>query len=118
MYCICCEKDKVKPMNFYEEAPSSEEELLWQKEVRDDGTIRTIDNQMVSGGIIQLIDAGYGSAHDGERFILGICDSCISEKLDKATLLHHGNYMNWSTENDIEKSKQLYRRRKNLDDLV
>ena len=36
----------------------------------------------------------------------------------RATLLHHGNYMNWSIENDVEKSKQLYRRRKNLDDLV
>jgi hypothetical protein len=118
MYCICCEKDKVKPMNFYEEAPSSEEELLWQKEVLDDGTIRTIDNQMVSGGIIQLIDAGYGSTHDGEKFILGICDDCIRQKLENATLLYYENYMGWGTEDDVGKSKQLYRRRKNLDDLV
>ena len=83
MYCICCEKNKITPLDFYDESVKREEELLWQKEVRDDGTIRTIDNQMVEGGIIQLIDAGYGSTHDGERFILGICDSCIKEKLDE-----------------------------------
>lgn len=118
MYCICCERNKITPLDFYEESVKREEELLWQKEVRDDGTIRTIDNQMVEGGIIQLIDAGYGSIHDGERFILGICDSCIKEKLETATLLHHGNYMNWPVEDDIEKSKQLYRRRKNLDELT
>jgi len=118
MYCICCEKNKIKPLNYYDDTQIPEEELLWQREPRDDGSIRTIDNQMVDGGVIHLVDARYGSTYDGATFIIGICDSCIKEKLETATLLFHGNYMNWSEVNDIEKSKLLYRRRKNLDDLV
>jgi hypothetical protein len=116
MYCICCEKNKIEPLDFYK-VHKLEEELLWQKEVSDDGTIRTIDNQMVNGGIIQLIDAGYGSTHDGERFILGICDDCISKKLESATLLYYENSFDLAID-DIEKSKQRYRRRKNLDELT
>ena len=120
MYCICCKKNNVKPMKSDTE---SEEELLWKSETkaRHDGQIiySTIDNEMVDGGIIHLIDAGYGSKHDGDRFILAICDDCIEENEKNGTLLYWGNYMGFSfTEDEVEKSKLMYRRSNNLDELT
>jgi hypothetical protein len=114
MYCICCNKDNVYPV--CSNGKLSEEDLLWKN---DDGI--TIDNQMVHDGIIQIVDGGYGSKHDGDRFIIAICDNCISEKIKETTILYWGNYM-YSSEDfiseEIKKSKKNYRRRKNLDNLI
>ena len=33
---------------------------------------RSINNAMVDNGIIQIIDAGYGSTHDGDKLIIAI----------------------------------------------
>ncbi len=123
MYCICCKKDKVVPFDGSAKDPHhleiSEEELLWQKEETKDGKFRTVNNSMVSDGIIHIIEAGYGSKSDGDRFIIAICDDCIKENVEDGTLLYFDNYMNsYFTEEDIDKSKKAYRRRKNLDKLV
>jgi hypothetical protein len=122
MYCICCKKDKVKPDSRYEDL--EEEDLLWKKEtITIDGSSKpsTINNAMVDDGIIHIIEAGYGSKHDGDRIILAICDDCIRENLEDATLLYFDNYMFSDKEflnENIEDSKRKYRRRKNLDKLV
>jgi len=123
MYCICCKKYKVTPNNQFDES-ASEEDLLWKnEEVKIDDVAKksTINNQMVNDGIIHIIDAGYGSTHDGDRIILAICDECIKENLEDGTLLYFGNYM-FSDETfineSIDKSKKIYRRRKNLDNLT
>ncbi len=80
-----------------------------------------INNEMVENGIIHIISAGYGSNHDGDLILIAICDSCIKSNLSDATLLYYGDYMSrredW-TEEQKNKSKQIYRRRKNLDGLV
>jgi hypothetical protein len=89
MYCICCKKDKVKPDSRYEDL---EEDLLWKKEtITIDGSSKpsTINNAMVDDGIIHIIEAGYGSKHDGDRIILAICDDCVKLK----QLKYVGNYM-------------------------
>lgn len=117
MYCICCKQDKVTPDSKYLNGDKSEEELLWEKTEKEmsDGTkhFRTINNQMVNGGIIHIIDAGYGSTHDGDRIIIAICDECLNQNLEDATLLYFGNCID-----EVEKSKKKYRRRKNLDTLT
>lgn len=123
MYCICCKKDKVKPNSRYEDN-LEEEDLLWKKETKTiDGASKpsTINNSMVDDGIIHIIDAGYGSKHDGDRIILAICDDCIKENLEDATLLYFDNYMfngDKFINQSVEDSKRNYRRRKNLDELV
>ncbi len=124
MYCICCKKNNVIPedTNYTKKSISgekeSEEDILWKKNKRPDGSLITIDNEMIDNGIIQIIDAGYGSKHDGDKIIIAICDDCIKENLEDATILYYDNYMFPDVEQDIENSKKRYRRRKNLDDLL
>ena len=123
MYCICCKKNNVTPLDphgFIKET-KSEEDLIWKKVKKKDGSLVNVNNEMINNGIIHIIDAGYGSTHDGDQIILAICDDCIKSNLEDATLLYYGNYMYTNEDfiaEDVEKSKQKYRRRKNLDDLL
>ena len=124
MYCICCKKNSVTPLHSNivgDGAAKSEEDLIWKKEKRKDDSLVNVNNEMIDNGIIHIIDAGYGSTHDGDQFVIAICDDCIKENLGDATLLYYGNYM-YGKEGfvyeEIEKSKQKYRRRKNLDNLT
>jgi hypothetical protein len=134
MYCICCKKNNVVPEDFSYTKDSKklaikigveedipEEDILWKDSRRPDGSLVNVNNEMIDNGIIHIIDAGYGSTHDGDQFILAICDDCIKENLQDATLLYYGNYMyarELMVEEEREKSKLKYRRRKNLDGLV
>jgi hypothetical protein len=117
MYCICCKKDNVKPNRG--ESNLNEEKILWLNETRSDGRTLNINNEMVYNGIIHVIDAGYGSSYDGDQFIIAICDDCIKENREDGTLLYYDNYMfpGDFTKEEREKSKKIYRRRKNLDGL-
>jgi hypothetical protein len=105
-----------------EDSPrQNEEDILWRNSKRSDGSLVNVNNEMIDNGIIHIIDAGYGSTHDGDQFVIAICDDCIKENLQDATLLYYGNYMydrEVFIEEEREKSKQKYRRRKNLDNIV
>lgn len=35
---------------------------------------------LVNGGVLQLIQIGYGSVHDGSVTVAAICDDCLSAK--------------------------------------
>ena len=128
MYCICCKKNNVIPntppisskISTEDSPPQHEEDILWKDSKRPDGSLVNVNNEMIDNGIIHIIDAGYGSTHDGDQFVIAICDDCIKENLADATLLYWGNYMYGGdyVNDEIEKSKQKYRRRKNLDDIV
>jgi len=129
MYCICCKKNNVIPntppvsskIATEDSPPQHEEDILWKDSKRPDGSLVNVNNEMIDNGIIHIIDAGYGSTHDGDQFVIAICDNCIKENLQDATLLYYGNYMYGNegfVHEEIEKSKQKYRRRKNLDDIV
>jgi hypothetical protein len=124
MYCICCKKNIIKPSSLGSDH-IDEESTLWSEEEREnpvtgDKYYYTVNNQMVDNGIINIIDAGYGSKHDGDQIIIAVCDRCIDENLEDATLLYYGNYMSSNSKrviDEIEKSKKIYRRRKNLDNI-
>ena len=101
-----------------------EEDFLWKNErventANNQPYYRTIENEMVNNGTIEIINAGYGSTHDGDRILLAICDDCIKENLTDGTLLYFSNYMTKiGVEGEVEKSKKLYQRRTRLDGLV
>jgi hypothetical protein len=117
MYCIYCNKDNVHP--FVDKLDSNNEEsLLWKNQIGLDGKEKNINNEMVNDGIIQVIAAGYGSIHDGDMFIIAICDQCINLKIEDSSLLVYDNYMGYDVSGKVEKSKIKYRRRKNLDNLI
>ena len=129
MYCICCKKNNVIPhpstvksnISTEDSPPQLEEDILWKNSKRKDGSLVNVNNEMIDNGIIHVIDAGYGSIHDGDQFVIAICDDCIKENLEDATLLYYGNYMydlDVTGTNEKEKSKQKYRRRKNLDNII
>ena len=124
MYCICCKQNTVIPLDITSKwvvDKPNEEDLLWKNE-KDEHSLeiryKTIQNEMIDNGIIHIIDAGYGSRHDDDRFILAICDDCIKENLEDGTLLlfKSGSYIN--PEEGVEKSKKIYQRRKRLDYLI
>ncbi len=125
MYCICCKKNNVTPEKLSYTKKSiigmeekvEEEDILWKNSKRPDGSLTSVNNEMVNNGIIHIIDAGYGSKHDGDQFIIAICDDCIKENLQDSTLLYYSNYMYREDCEEVKKSKQKYRRRKNLDGL-
>ena len=119
MYCICCNKNNVKPLEDSFTGQKSETELLFLNGMRENGRDRTVSNLNVNGGIIHIIEAGYGSTHDGDKWIIAICDGCIEQKKEDATLLFYDNYIfSDFVEDEINKSKAIYNRRKNLEDLV
>lgn len=128
MYCICCKKNNVIPntpsisskISTEDSPPQHEEDILWKDSKRPDGSLVNVNNEMIDNGIIHIIDAGYGSTHDGDQFIIAICDDCIKENIADATLLYYGDYMYGGdyANDEIEKSKKAYRRRKNLDNLT
>ncbi len=120
MYCICCKKNNVIPENYRSGFSEAEEDVLYFKKERNGSTLN-INNEMVDNGIIHIIDAGYGSKHDGDQFIIAICDDCINLNKENGTLLYYNNYMHHDdkfVEEEKKKSKKIYRRRKNLDGLV
>ena len=129
MYCICCKKNNVIPntppvsskISTEDSPPQHEEDILWKDSKRPDGSLVNVNNEMIDNGIIHIIDAGYGSTHDGDQFVIAICDDCIKENLGDATLLQYGNYRGYDNnmiEDEVEKSKQKYRRRNSLDKLI
>jgi len=129
MYCICCKKNNVIPntppisskIGTEDSPPQHEEDILWKNSKRPDGSLVNVNNEMIDNGIIHIIDAGYGSTHDGDQFVIAICDDCIEENIADSTLLYWGNYMGGYGDmitDEIEKSKKAYRRRKNLDNLT
>ena len=128
MYCICCKKNNVIPntpsvsskIATEDSPPQFEEDILWKDSKRPDGSLVNVNNEMIDNGIIHIIDAGYGSRFDGDQFIIAICDDCIKENIQDATLLYWGNYMGYGNMivDEVENSKQKYRRRKNLDKLI
>ena len=138
MYCICCKRNNVLPMEIafpknQTDKDKIEEDFLWKNEkVENQGNkvgflkakhnqpyYRTIENEMVNNGTIEIVNAGYGSTHDGDRILLAICDDCIKENLADGTLLYFSNYMTKiGVEGEVEKSKKLYQSRTRLDGLV
>jgi len=60
MKCVICGKEVSELIPYKDESASS----CW------------------GGGVVEWLVAGYGSIHDGARFLICICDNCLTTKLD------------------------------------
>ena len=60
MYCICCKKNNVIPFDSRQSQKipanklETEEDILWKKEKRKDGSLSNVNNEMIDNGIIQI----------------------------------------------------------------
>lgn len=113
MYCICCKKNNVIPDDCIKNS-ENEEDILWGEGFRS-------DHIQVSDGVIHKFDVGYGTKYDGDRLIVAICENCMDDCINIGILIYKDNYLFHGEsfiEDDINKSKVAYRRRKNLDNLI
>ena len=53
----------------------------------------SVDYDMVDGGTVDKISAGYGSNQDGSIFQIGICDECLEKKLRDKKIRKIGDYL-------------------------
>lgn len=51
-----------------------------------------LDYQMWEGEVFKVCP-GYGSSHDTDILIMGICDDCISKGLEDKSILRVGSYL-------------------------
>jgi hypothetical protein len=114
MYCISCKKDRVRivDLTYHGDNPDNEENLIWNQ--------RGVEKFNKFDGHCVVISPGYGSSHDGDRFVLTICDDCIVDMEMEGILLYYergffGNGLDWGESERVENSKKLYRRKRNLD---
>jgi hypothetical protein len=56
-----------------------------------DSTVKNIppESDMWHGGVVDTVEAGYGSCHDGDVLLIAICDNCMSclRKSGRATFV-------------------------------
>jgi len=48
---------------------------------------------MNSQTVVDVIAANYGSKHDGEMYLIAVCDNCIDNCLLSGKIKWRGNYM-------------------------
>jgi hypothetical protein len=116
MKCICCEENTIKPYD----KDMTEEEYIWSIENRGNDRKLRAENRMWSDGLVANVSGGYGSTHDGSMWVIAICDKCLTKKHDSGIIAYTGDYMSNDVkfdEEDVEKSKKLWRRDQNLDRL-
>lgn len=95
----------------------SQEDAVFTSKEGISGTIKA-ENRMWLDGVVGNISAGYGSVHDGDMFVISICDECIKEKKDSGVLAYTGNYMFKDIQQDVDRYRKIWRRNNNLDNLL
>jgi len=50
------------------------------------------EQNMWNDGMVGRIDGPYGSSHDGSKYIVAICDTCIPKLVDGNRLEYRGEY--------------------------
>lgn len=51
------------------------------------------EQEMWGGGVVDVIAANYGSKHDGEMYLIAVCDNCIDNCLLSGKIKWRGNYL-------------------------
>lgn len=126
--CICCDK---KISLLYPEIDLAsgklEEDVIFntKEKIQIDGDYDqeiTVNagSKMWNDGLVHKVSAGYGSCHDGDEFIIAICDDCIKKKKLTGNIAYVDNYMGYPLkgDEDYEKSRIAWRRYNRIDDIL
>ena len=68
-------------------------------------TMRFPEGGMWLNGTVEKISSGYGSSHDGDMFIIALCDDCIDALKKENKIEFAGNYMGMYEEPEQKKEK-------------
>lgn len=127
MMCICCDK-RIPLLLSPEISAEDEEKVVFVKEKKqikgkfDEIMVSGAESNMWRNGVVGLIGANYGSGHDGDEFIIAVCDDCITKKKMTGNIAFIDNYMGGVTDpmlkEDYDKSRIAWRRYNMIDDLL
>ena len=125
MMCICCDK-KISLLYPETLEGKTEEDIVFNKSKRpvgrrDEEIEINAGSQMWNDGVVNKISAGYGSIHDGDEFIIAICDDCIAKKKATGNIAYVDNYMGYLTKSADESyinSRTAWRRYNNISDFL
>jgi hypothetical protein len=107
MKCICCGA-VIAP--FDTEKPEHEKVFDYEHVINGrNHSLREANNLPWNGGV-GIISAGYGSTHDGGRYVIGICDKCIAIKIADGTLAYIDNYLfrNKVAKDDLKEHREIW----------
>ena len=130
--CICCDKkisllypeidladgklEEDLVFNTKDKIQISDPDLHVHEEISIDA-----GSHMWDGGIVNKVSAGYGSSHDGDDFIIAICDECILKKKATGNIAYIDNYMGYlikQVDEDYINSRTAWRRYNNINDFL
>lgn len=74
MKCICCGKE-IELYNVVIDSKSHPEQAMW------------------FSGLVDNMAAGFGSSYDGMVFYVGICDDCLTKKINDGVVIYSHDYM-------------------------
>lgn len=64
---------------------------------------------MWKDGIVDEFSAGYGSIHDGDTYVIAVCDSCITNLKKKRKIEFDGNFFEQMSQVIENNKKPLYK---------
>ena len=116
MKCICS-GSHIKCIESI--ADLNQEDAVFKQDKRSDSYTERAENRMWLDGIVKNASAGYGSSHDGDMFVIAVCDKCITIKKEDGTIAYTGNYMGFDSEiTQLDEYRKIWRRANNLDELI
>jgi hypothetical protein len=126
MMCICCDQKIPLLEVLSSDKNKTEEDIVFNKVKRqihgkhDEEITLDAGSEIWNGGLVHLVSAGYGSTHDGDEFIIAICDDCLTKKKMTGHIAYINNYMGYSVigDEDYEKSRIAWRRYNRIDNLL
>jgi hypothetical protein len=121
MMCICCDEK----ISLYL-TDKNEEDVVFNKEKRgihgepEEEIILDAGSQMWKDGVVDLISAGYGSIHDGDEFIIAICDECLNKKIMTGHIAYIDNYVGESIKGSekYKSARIAWRRYNRINDIL
>ena len=129
MMCICCDK-RITLLDWKgkEEKEKDEEKIVFEKRKRqvydketsefDKEVILDASSEMWNSGVVGKIEAGYGSRHDMDQFMIAICDDCLEKKKLQGVVAYIGGYQMMPGDTEYDKNRIAWRRYNRIDDFL
>lgn len=96
--CLCC----GTKIELYDAKDNPHFDVVDFMRQHQPGKSYMPESQVWENGIIDRLDAGYGSINDGNMYYMGICDTCVKENTDNGRLRFAGSYLGFKIYSETE----------------